>query len=289
MNKKIGCVVVLFNPNLPLLERVLKSVKEQVNHIFISDNSSYIAKASLVSDNDDITYHNMLGNVGIAAAQNVGIQYFREKEFTHVIFLDQDSIMNEGLVAQLLSDLDCLEKMGILVGAIGPRPYNRKSEKEYRGSVMKGKQILPNITEVTEIISSAALVPIKNFSDVGLLDESLFIDGVDHEWCWRGKQKKKLRFFIAERALLSHQLGEGDKHFILRKVAIPTAFRVYYQYRNYFILVRRKYVPNYWKLANGFKYFIKAFYYPLALEGGMAYFKNILYGIKDGILNNIKK
>lgn len=280
---EIGCVVVLYNPKISLLLKVLDAVNDQVDGIFISDNSFEQLESSNFCDNKRIVYEKMPTNLGIAAAQNVGIKYFTKRGFTHVIFLDQDSIMNQGLVSRLLEDLVYLKSQSIKVGAIGPRPFNRISEKEYRGSVKKGKQITPYITEVTEIISSASLVELKNFKDVGYLEEDLFIDGVDHEWCWRARKIKNLRFFISEKNYLSHQLGEGDKFFVLRKVSTPTPFRVYYQFRNYLILIKRAYVPIYWKFSNGFKYFVKFFYYPIFLKSHIAYFTNINRGIKDGL------
>jgi rhamnosyltransferase len=119
-----------------------------------------------------------------------------------------------------------------------------------------------------------------------MLDDSLFIDGVDHEWCWRASFKLQLRFFIIESVILSHMLGEGDRHFLIRKVAIPTPFRTYFQFRNYFKLVKRNYVPIYWKFSNGFKYIIKYFYFSLMVKPRMEYFKMINKGIIDGLRNN---
>lgn len=115
------------------------------------------------------------------------------------------------------------------------------------------------------------------------MDGSLFIDGVDHEWCCRCNKIMKGRFFIAENEHLSHQLGEGDRCFLWKKVAIPTPFRTYYQFRNYFILICRGYVPLYWKISNGIKYIIKAFYYPIFISPRKEYLKNIYGGIRDGI------
>lgn len=51
----------------------------------------------------------------------------------------------------------------IIVGAVGPRAFNRCENKEYKGSVKKGKKINNEITEVTELISSASLIAVSNF------------------------------------------------------------------------------------------------------------------------------
>lgn len=272
---------MLYKPDKALLRDVIKSIDNQVDVIFVSDNTPsphFVAE----DYSSEIIYYSMNNNCGIAAAQNVGVRYFQELAFDFVFYLDQDSIVQKNMVASLIAVYDRLSAMNIRVGAVGPRPVNRQTNKKYVGSIKKGYIIMDCITEVTELISSASLIPLKIFNDTGLMDESLFIDGVDHEWCWRAHQKGKYRFFIYEKMLLSHQLGEGDKYFILRKVAIPTPFRTYYQYRNYFILIRRGYVPLYWKLSNGLKYLIKLFYYPIFIKPRVKYLRNILFGIRDG-------
>ena len=281
--KTIGCILILYNPDIDLIKAVTHSVVGQVDAVFIADNSAVSHHSLFELLGENAIYRKMTGNIGIAAAQNEGIQYFQKEGFTHLFFLDQDSILTPGLVQQLVKDLESLEKKNILVGGISARPYNRESEKKYQASVTKGKSYSDSLTEIGEIMNSASLISVNNFEKVGLFDESLFIDGVDHEWCWRAKSKKSLRFFISEKTKLSHFLGEGDRFFLFRKVAIPTPFRAYYQYRNYFILVRRDYVPTYWKFKNGIKYFIKLIYYPLFIKPRKEFRTAIFKGIKDGI------
>lgn len=288
--RKVICVLVLYNPEISLLIRAINVIISQVDMLWISDNSTkLIAYPTEWRSSEQIRYQKMPGNIGIAAAQNEGIKYAIKEKYDFVYFLDQDSISPEGIVLQLVSQYRLLCSKGINVGAVGPRPYNRKENVEYRGSVRKGKILYEGITEVTELINSASLVPVKVFEQVGLMDESLFIDGVDHEFCWRAKRKLGSRFFIVESVKLSHQLGEGDRYFLFRKVAIPTPFRTYYQFRNYFILIRRGYVPVYWKLSNGFKYVIKYFYFPLCVPPRFGYLKNINKGVVDGLFYRCKK
>ncbi|RHR82448.1 glycosyltransferase family 2 protein [Odoribacter sp. AF15-53] len=282
---KIGCVLVMYNPRQELLTTSLNSLNGQVDEIFLGDNSVNTPDfmATLLALYPHVYYHGFNENLGIAEAQNRGITYFQEKGFDFVLFMDQDSLAPENLVSSLLADYNRLREAGIAVGGIGPRPFNRGEGKPYVGAVKKGKLILPKITEVGEIISSASLVPMVHFKQVGGMESSLFIDGVDHEWCWRARKIGGWRFFISESVQLSHQVGEGDRPFIIRKVAIPTPFRTYYQFRNYFRLVHRGYVPFYWKISNGFKYSIKFFYYPLCVSPRISYIKQILKGIYAGI------
>ena len=279
---KTGCVIVLYNQDNNLISIILDKILKQVDEVYISDNS-FINQASKFNGNINVYYNFLGGNVGIAKAQNEGVKYFIQKKYDYLIFLDQDSIPPINLVKELTIELLKLSENGINIGAIGPRPFNIRENKAYKGSVKAGKKIRPNLTKVTELISSASLIPIRNFLEVGLLDSDLFIDGVDHEWCWRASHKLKCQFFILESVKLDHMLGEGDRTFLFKKIAIPSPFRVFYQYRNYFILLKRGYVPFYWKVSNGLKYFIKYFYYSMILESKKEYFKQMNKGICAGL------
>ncbi|MEA4968186.1 MAG: glycosyltransferase family 2 protein [Bacteroidaceae bacterium] len=282
---KIGCILVLYNPDVNILQKSIGSILNQVDILYLADNSTLLEDFEFIKQHKEkILYSKMSGNIGIAAAQNEGLKFLIANGYDYVLFMDQDSIAPLDLVQELLSDLTFLSEKGINIGAIGPRAINRQDNKAYIGLIKKGNKITNNLTEVSEIISSASLIPVSNFKEVGLMDAKLFIDGVDHEWCWRAGYFAKKRFFISENNYLSHQLGEGDRTLLFKKVAIPTPFRTFYQYRNYLILIRRKYVPFYWKISNGFKYLIKMFYFPLCIKPRMKYLKNITAGIYEGII-----
>ena len=285
MNIKIktGCVIVLYNPNIDLLKKVIDAILNQVDCLFIADNSLTVNHIFINGLNKNIIYQKMINNIGIARSQNIGINYFTKNNYTHIIFLDQDSIIAKGLVKQLTNDLKYLQNLSISVGGVSARAMNRQNGKMYQETKKRGKIFSEDLTEVNELMSSTSLIPIEMFSKVGLLEETLFIDGVDHEWCWRAKKIENLRFFVSEKAVISHQLGEGDKFFIIKNVAISTPFRTYYQYRNFFLLSRRNYVPLSWKFLNGFKYFVKLFYYPIFIQPRKEYINNIIKGVIDGI------
>ncbi len=287
-NMKVLCVLVLYNPSFDILLEAIESITQQVDLLWISDNTpdGYDGIDSIISTySDRVKYALMDGNVGIAKAQNEGIRYAINNNFDFVYFLDQDSISPERIVDNLLLKFQELEKEGFKVGGVGPQPFNRETGKEYRASVKKGHYIKEGIKEVTELINSASLIRVDLFRSIGMMDESLFIDGVDHELCWRAHHLEKYRFFMITSLLLSHKLGEGDQHFMGITVKIPTPFRTYYQFRNYFYLIRRNYVPIYWKVSNGIKYLGKYFYYPLFCKQKGRYFTNINRGIIDGIFH----
>jgi rhamnosyltransferase len=100
------------------------------------------------------------------------------------------------------------------------------------------------------LISSGSLIPLVAFDEIGPMEESLFIDQVDAEWCLRARSKD-YRLFGACRAVLRHSLGEGATRVWFgrwRHVHPHKAFRYYYIFRNTVLLTRRPYVPVAWTL-----------------------------------------
>lgn len=276
-----SAIVVLFNPDMDLLRRNLDSISPQVDHVYVVDNTPDSDLSESFSSRPSTTYIPLRENRGIAAAQNVGVKAAADDGARFIYFNDQDSISPDGIVSQLLKTFSSLSGQGIKVGAVGPRPFNRAENMEYHGPgerAFNGK-----LTEVGELISSGSLIPVEVLADVGVMDESLFIDGVDHEWCWRAGAAGGYRFFIDENCRLSHSLGQGDRRMLTRKVAIPAPARTYYLYRNYFLLSRRGYVPFRWKLVNGVKLACKVMYYPLFITPRIKYAANIFRGMADGI------
>src|SRR5690606_27374198 len=103
------------------------------------------------------------------------------------------------------------------------------------------------------------------------------------EWCWRARFLYGYKHFIVESAHLSHMFGDKEYHIFSYRVTVPTSFRIYYQFRNYFILLRRSYVPSYWKISNAFKLSVKFFLFPLICEKGSDYIRRSVKGIVNGI------
>lgn len=284
--KRTICILVLYNPDFSITNKVIERIVSQVDTLYIADNSP-IAVGKNIQQYPNVIYEEMEGNVGIAAAQNRGIDVAIKEGFEYVFFLDQDSICPPDIIRGLRTSYEELLNSGIIVGAVGPCVINRISGKPYRGLINNGTRINVKYTEVAQLISSATFSSVEVFRKVGGMESALFIDGVDHEWCWRASAHWGYRFFMDNTIQLSHQLGEGDRFFLFRKIAIPTPFRTYYQFRNYFILCRRGYVPLYWKISNGFKYLIKTLYYPLFVPPRKEYLKNIWKGIIAGVIYHV--
>ncbi|MFX1702571.1 glycosyltransferase family 2 protein [Chitinophaga sp. CC14] len=284
-------MITYYNPDLLQSELQLEAIHKQENitHICIVDNSA----AELAIWNDRLSeqwpkvkYISLGDNKGIAVAQNTGASYLFSK-VDSIVFFDQDSLPADNMVASLVKSYEqvsAIEKYNI--GGIGPRAINTQTGVAYKAKLKKGIAVAEGIqvTKLTELISSGTLIRKEVWEKTGGMDEALFIDAVDHEWCWRAREKGGYSFFIDETAHLYHALGEGDKKILgINFKGIPKPVRCYYLYRNYLLLVRRSYVPLYWKLMSGCKFSLKFFFYPVFLENGRMYLKYILKGIKDGV------
>lgn len=280
----VAGILVLYNPNKGLLRKVLDSLTNQVEYIYISDNSD-VNHSEIFENIDKVKYVWNGCNIGIAKAQNNGVAWSRKIGATCVLFLDQDSILEKNLVTHLLETIRELEAQGIQVGAVGPTLFNRFQEKDLKGTFRKGKSIFKDVREVQELISSASLIPLKNFETVGLFEDNLFIDVVDFEWCWRAAFYHDLRFFRDSGVRLNHAQGEGDKFVLFVRISVSAPIRMFYQYRNYIMLLSRIYVPSYWKFSNGIKLFFKAIYLPICVGPFKDYVNNIRKGISHGCAN----
>lgn len=291
---KIGCILVLFNPNIELLNSVICSIENQIEKICIIDNSAFACTEKSIIDNNKINYFALNKNIGIAAAQNIGLDYFITENFNYILFVDQDSILPSNLVEKLINGTIALVNNDCKVAVVCPTSINRQDGKPYKEKYpildnlyLQYQNEEYNFLKVNSCGSSASLISIENLRNVGLMDAFLFIDGVDNEWCWRAKEKCNLDSFILQDIGINHQLGEGDKSILGFKFAISTPFRIYYQFRNYIILCRRDYVPRVWKIKNGYKYLIKFFILSIFIAPRIRYLRSILRGIKDGV--NFKK
>lgn len=286
---KIGGVQVLYNPNKELLIKSIKSILSQLDYLVIIDNSRINNKYIIDTINiDKIIFIFNNCNLGIAEAQNIGINILKDKNVDFVYFIDQDSISSANLVSTLVNNYIWLEENNFNPGIIGPIIINRQTATKYEGKIMKGKLVKDNIIEMSEIISSGSLISYKTIQEIGIMDSSLFIDYVDHEWCWRAKSLGSYKSYCCTDIELNHQIGEGDHYFCGINILISTPFRCYYQYRNYILLLMRSYVPLYWKCANGIKLFFKLLYYCI-IYSPKKYTKSIAKGILDGIKLIIRK
>lgn len=255
----VTAVIVTYNPDLIVFSEVLAAICSQVQSTVIIDNGSVINVLELVTSlgKDNIHVISLQENLGIAAAQNVGIHWALQQGSSFVLLMDQDSIPDETMVNKLLLTYrDLRNNENRRIAAIGPRFKDSKSGHLSKHVCFKkfgtgriectpGDQAVP----VDFLIASGSLIETSIFSLVGYMEEGLFIDHVDTEWILRARSKGYQAWGHCD-AAMTHSLGESRVHLWIgrwRDIPIHKPFRYYYIFRNSLLIRRRRYPCLEWK------------------------------------------
>lgn len=245
----VCAVVVTHRPDPATLARSLAAVRPQVADLVVVDNASPQRPDAAA----DVVVLAQERNVGLAAAQNIGIDHARAHGHTHVLLLDQDSVAAPDMVAQLLkAAADAGQRAR--VGAVGPRfrdPREQRDAPFVRVAFPMSRKLwcdkgCPEI-ECDFLISSGALIALDVLDAVGGMDDGIFIDNVDMEWSFRARSLG-YRLFGVCAATMEHHLGDdrtpvlgGRAHVVRHGPA-----RLYFIMRNRVALYRRPYTPRVW-------------------------------------------
>lgn len=246
----IVAVIVCYLPDINQLQLLCSSVSPQVSHIVLVDNSepSQLVTSPLF-DSANTSLLSMPKNVGLAKAQNEGIMKALSLGAEYVVVFDQDSEPGSDLIQKLHESFHCANQRSINLACVGARPYCVFEEQAVKPKLQKAYQCVGDLSFVRQIIASSMMISKRAVEEVGLMEAELFIDGVDHEWCWRAASKG-FRVAIDERCVMPHRLGEARGSVLGLRYKVGSPVRLYYQFRNILLLSRRGYVPVYWKARN---------------------------------------
>ena len=261
----VHAVVVTFNPQRDVLSAELIELSLQVQRIWVIDNASdepvidWIGKLGLFAK---LELLELPDNMGVGFAQNTGIRHARSAGATHVLLLDQDSQPRPGMLNSLLKQCLRLEATGVQVAAVAPvyADNHEGAASDFLqltkyGFVRKSSLSTSDVVEADFLISSGCLMPVSVFDKIGVIDEGLFIDHVDTEWCIRA-QSNGYRLFGVPAARMIHTLGEKrTRIWFLRWRNVPyhAPFRYYYILRNSLLMQRRPYMPLKWRVAEALR------------------------------------
>ena len=253
---KVAAIIVTYHPGMAALQTLLNLIQHQVQAIYVIDNSPQPLDLSRFSQN--FAYTHLADNPGIAAAQNTGLLEAIDQHMTHVLLLDQDSEPAPDMVSRLL-DVLTLRDQPRKIAAVGPMYVDRNSGKHstfltigtLKNQLIEFDPDDPDkVVDTDFLIASGCLIPVDVITDVGLMDESLFIDYVDTEWGLRATQRGYCIKGVCGN-LMFHRMGEASHNVWLgrwRQVAIHKSFRYYYIFRNCLILFSRPESTFKWKL-----------------------------------------
>lgn len=249
-NKKICAGIVLYNPEISLLEKNITSLLPQVDSIFLFDNASDNEEeiGQLLNRYPNIFYIRNKTNEGIAYALNRVLDLAEEHEFEWCLMMDQDSICSDNLITEYSKYIDDEKAALICPFVLNNGKYTLE---QYRDLKLTESTI---ITKPIDCITSASLNNVLIIKKLGKYNEDLFIDCVDNELNCRVLQNE-YKIIRANRAYLIQSMGTAKNigfisylyrltHFDLfrrmQTASVYSDIRLYYQSRNS-RYVRKKY------------------------------------------------
>lgn len=216
-NPKIAAIVPVYYPD----NEITKNISSYIGHVdmvYIFLNSTLNKKLSedLKSEHANKIYFLGSGtNVGIADAYNICAEHARERNFSHILTMDQDSSFITFPTLEKLKNCSLLYPSCQL-----------------------------NDTQLTQkapwIMNSGCLVSLSTWEELGGYDTDLFVDAVDFEFMMRTLHANKT--VLEGDGLLRHNLGNSLKHIKILgfkiRVTNHKSYRVRWFCRNYVYISR---------------------------------------------------
>jgi len=121
--------------------------------------------------------------------------------------------------------------------------------------------------------------------EIGIMDESLFIDHVDTEWFLRAKAKGYASFGICG-TIMEHKLGDYLFNFWFgkkRTLPVHSPLRLYYVFRNSILLYKRPYVSKKWIVNDVIRLCLMFILFSIRVSPRVKFFMMMTKGIYDGV------
>jgi rhamnosyltransferase len=285
---KITAVVVAFHPDLERLQEQFVALLPQVAYVVIVNNGSDNAVSSWAQQwsADKVHCISLSHNMGIAHAQNKGIEWATTAGASHVLLMDHDSVPATNMVLKLMGALSTLPR----AGAVGPSFTDsrrlRKTSPFVRTVGLRQNRLACSTSgyamEVDHVIASGCLIPLDVIAHVGKMRTDFFIDLVDIEWCLRARSSGYLVYGVCT-AHLEHRLGDEPVRFFGRDYLTHSPRRHYFQTRNALLLYREPWVPLNWKLVSAARLLLRMCFHMLVSSPRTQHIKYIISGFLHGL------
>lgn len=297
MQNKIVAVIVTYHPELDALTSLLNRLAGQVSSVVIIDNGSDQPLAALLKTRaHSQEYFDPLGkNLGIAVAQNKGINWARQQGADYVVLFDQDSEPAPDMVACLLAVAEEKSASGETIAAVGPRYLDPRQENPPPFIRIRGLQLerlacpqSSTVVPVDYLIASGCLIPMAVLNKVGGMRDDLFIDYVDIEWGLRARHHGFQSYGVCA-ATMAHSLGDHPLRFFGRSIPLHSPLRHYYHFRNAVLLYRENWVSLNWKLVDGWRLVLKYGFYTLFANPRLEHCRMMTLGLWHGLRCRVGK
>jgi len=283
---RTGIVVVFYQPDEDCVRRA--NYLAGFGLCIVVDNTESSRSSSGLGLHESVLYLPNGQNLGIATALNQGVAKLVDAGCDSVLLFDQDSEPS----SELLEGLPRLMAETILEGrrvaVIGPAYEDQRLggvAPFVRFSFPVLKRIPPVGNELIDadfLITSGSCLNPQAWRDVGPMDDALFIDFVDVEWCVRARSAG---YAVLGTPLLrlSHSLGGAPIRVLGRLYPSHGPLRHYYLFRNATALFFRGYMPWSWKMTELVKMPVRLLIYGVWLRPRAQHVAMSLRGIWHGL------
>lgn len=249
---KLAAVVVLYEPEEIGLEKVINNINSYTPYcekLYIVDNSQKMHEE--ITDSFKCCAYILNKNEGgLAGGQNKGCLMAMKDGYEWCMTMDQDSCFEKEQIEKYLSFVSSFIEKDREAVSFSPHIINTNKRifwtKQIRFKILSplkkmvlGKKykprVLPDIEETVRVIASANIINLKEWDNAGRFDETLFIDEVDYDLCYRFIRNKK-KIIAFNTVHLRQVCGETQPFTLLVKYhPLYSKTRLYYAFRNAFI------------------------------------------------------
>jgi rhamnosyltransferase len=272
MTGGVAVVIVLFHPEPDNLVH-LRMLAEAGEQVIAVSNGMTPADREALSEVHGVSLIDNGENAGLAHALNQGIERALLGGARAVLLLDQDSRITPTLIAALARTGDRLRLKGVRVGCVAPRLVDRKAPDAIVGVA----------GEPQSVATSGSLITREALHDVGPMWDALFIDGIDHEWCFRARAKG-YAIVVDRDAALAHDMGDDGVRIGGRfRPVHRSPFRHFHIIRNTLWLQRCRYIPLRWRMSELLKSAYRAPIYLLVSNNRRATLSALVRAVVTGL------
>ena len=220
--------------------------------IFIVDNSEG-DNSSLASQIPNALYLPNGKNLGIARALNQGIEAAliengKGRDYRWVMTMDQDSAWDKEQLEKYIAL--CIEQseQDEMIKSFAPTERNVSAvnhstlglwkRKLYKLITRKDYKEKVRLGFVDRSITSGNVIEIDAWQKLGRFEEILFIDEVDHDFCYRLREASFK--ILKSEIVLRHEIQDGGKRtFLPYDFSKGSPMRLFYIFRNNFFIAKK--------------------------------------------------
>jgi len=250
--RQILAVVVCFNPESSSIQSLSSNLQQEGVPVVWFNNGSPCSLDAIKTPHV-LAIIELEHNLGVAAALNRGFEWALQNGFDAVISFDQDSRPGVGMVRKLQNAWLNAVLQTPNLGAIGPATVDHQSGQDmftFAPYNWTRHRFLPSQNKtyvVDHLITSGCLTPCAVWQDVGPMNESLFIDWVDIEWCARARLKG-YQLLMDGGTKMTHSIGEVSRPLLWRRFHFHKPLRHYYLLRNALLIAKQSKFDLGWRM-----------------------------------------